>query len=138
MRFRDFWKYKAEFSKSNSSKGMDLLLKNLEILNQYPQHKEESYALKTRINTSGTVVCLTEVWPIFSKIPKSHHIRINFKLIDISFFLSFTAFQKMSLHIKAPCCNKVVTSVTAKMMRCTPEDCFTRILDNHLSELDIF
>ena len=80
---------------------MNLFLKNLEILNLYPLHTEELYVLKTMINISGTVYRI-EVWLTFSKIPKSHHFRINSKLKQISFFLSFTASQKMSLHIKTP------------------------------------
>jgi len=65
-------------------------------------HRSYMYSLKKMIDTSG-MVGLTEVWLTFSKIYISHHFRINFELKQISFFPSFTASQKMSLHIKTPC-----------------------------------
>ena len=60
VRFRDFCQCKPNLCQANGSRGMNLFLKSLEILNLYPLHKEEVYVLKTMIDISGTF-CLTEI-----------------------------------------------------------------------------
>ena len=57
--------------------------------------------MKTMIHISGTV-CLTEVWLTFSKIPASHHFRVDFKLNEICFFYHLQPLRKCHFISRHP------------------------------------